>query len=259
VTLGKNDFISFHHLGNYQCTSCQKVVKKLYSGFCYVCLMKKAAADMCVLNPYQCHFSQGTCREPQWGLQYCYQPHFVYLAFTDKYKVGITRKNQILTRWMDQGATMAAPLALVASRHQSGKIEKTLTEILSDKSHWQKMLKSGNGRPDEKEFVEKFSFVQDWLRNTLSQNPQLKPELPIELQNSMSQADQEGRIFDAPMMVNINYPVPDSIEKIKSVSLEKEKEVKGLITGIKGQYLFFGDRVFNMRNHEGAIVLLENY
>jgi hypothetical protein len=80
AVLEKNGYLSMEYLGNYQCCSCQKVVKKIYSGYCYVCLIKKASADMCILNPYKCHFSQGTCREPDWALQFCYQPHFVYLA-----------------------------------------------------------------------------------------------------------------------------------------------------------------------------------
>ncbi len=170
----------------------------------------------------------------------------------------MTRQNQILTRWVDQGATMAAPLALVPSRHQAGTIEKALTEILADKSHWQKMLKSGNQRPQDELFFDKFFEVQKWLKDVLLLKPELKPILPIEAAQGLTMEEQNGFLFEEPKAVKINFPVPDVMDKIKSVSLEKEKKIEGKITGIKGQYVFFGDRVFNMRNHEGAIILIEN-
>ena len=39
------------------------------------------------------------------------QPHTVYLAYTGDVKVGVTRNTQIPTRWIDQGATFALPIA----------------------------------------------------------------------------------------------------------------------------------------------------
>jgi hypothetical protein len=255
--LKKGVSLSLAHTGAYQCSTCQKSTKKIVGGFCYVCLMKKAVADRCVMNPYQCHFAMGTCREPQWALGFCYQPHYVYLAFTDKYKVGITRKGQILTRWTDQGATMAAPIALLASRHQAGVVEKALTEILSDRSHWQKMLKSGNDRPGINSFLEKFQSVQEWLKDYLTLHTKTLPPLPPESIPLQEGGPHENLFFENPSVVEIHYPAPDKIEKIKSISLEKEKEFKGIITGIKGQYLFFEDRVFNMRSHEGFLVEME--
>ena len=255
LALQKGDYLSLAHSGGYKCSSCQKVIKKIYSGYCYVCLMKKASADMCILNPYQCHFLKGTCREPEWGLSFCYQPHYVYLAYTDKFKVGITRKNQILTRWVDQGATMASPICMVTSRHQAGTIEKALTEILADKSHWQKMLHAGNYRPSEEDFLEKHTSVEKWLKELLIKKPEVLVTLPSEASNLRN----DIVIFDNPAVVKINYPLPENIPKIKSVSLEKEKRIDGEVTGIKGQYIFFGERVLNMRNHEGYIVVLESY
>lgn len=265
--LQKDDYLSLIHLGTYQCSSCQKLIKKLYSGFCYVCLMQKAAADMCILSPHRCHYSQGTCREPEWGLSFCYQPHYVYLAYTDKFKVGITRKNQLFTRWVDQGATMATPICLVSSRHQAGNIEKALTEILSDKSHWQKMLQSGNAHPTYESFLEKFTSTKKWLKNIIIQKPEIFTNTNITNTNKninfnedkISTEESKIEIFDAPSIVNLTYPVTENMEKLKSISLEKEKGIKGKITGIKGQYIFFGDRVLNIRNHEGYLVSIEKY
>jgi hypothetical protein len=259
ITIEKSNRLAINHEGRYGCSSCKKIVKKIYSGYCYVCLMKRASADMCILNPHRCHFLNGTCREPEWGLNYCYQPHFVYLSFTDKYKVGITRKNQILTRWVDQGATIAAPICLVSSRHQAGLLEKALTEILADKSHWQKMLKAGNQRPTDDEFSEKINFSRYWLKNLLQKNSEIISILPDLKQQELSSQKNIIEFIEATKIIKIDYPIPTHIEKIKSISLEKEKKIEGEVTGIKGQYIFFGDRVLNVRSHEGFIVDLESY
>ena len=63
---------------------------------------------------------EGTCREPEWAALNCQVPHIVYLANTSSVKVGITRGTQVPTRWMDQGATQAKPIARVQTRYQSG-------------------------------------------------------------------------------------------------------------------------------------------
>ena len=55
-------------------------------------------------------------------------------------------------------------------------------------------------------------------------------------------------------VTEIKYPVTQFPKKIKSVKLEKNPIIEGELLGIKGQYLLLdGDRVFNIRSHEGFI------
>jgi hypothetical protein len=55
-------------------------------------------------------------------------------------------------------------------------------------------------------------------------------------------------------VTDIIYPVTQYPKKIKSVKLERTPILEGTLLGIKGQYLLFdGDRVFNIRSHEGFI------
>ncbi len=260
-TLHVGGHLSIQHKGLFQCSACQKIIKKIYSGYCYVCLHKKASADWCVLNPHLCHFAQGTCREPDWGASFCYQPHLVYLSFTDKYKVGITRKTHLWTRWVDQGATAASALCITSSRHQAGNLEKALTQILADKSHWQKMLKAGNNRPSSQDFIQKRREVLAWLKETLQNNTQIiatSTNTPFENLDLYPEGNKITFLEHAPI-VNINFPIPTDSDKIKSISLEKSPAIKGQITGLKGQYIFLGEQVFNMRSHEGFIVDFEYY
>src|SRR5690606_35373732 len=97
--LERGKMVRLEDSGKFACTACRREVKKLFDSYCYPCFKNKAEADLCIVSPHRCHYLAGTCREPQWAETFCYQPHVVYLSFTDKFKVGITRINQIPTRW----------------------------------------------------------------------------------------------------------------------------------------------------------------
>ena len=73
------------------------------------------------------------------------------------------------------------------------------------------------------------------------------------------QLTQEIIFFENPVIVNIQFQIGDqnSNLKLKSVNLDKNPEIEGQITAIKGQYLFLGEQVFNMRRHEGYLVNME--
>ena len=112
--------IALEFLGQINCIHCDRVTSKSFNqGYCYPCFRRLAQCDSCIMSPEKCHYEQGTCREPDWGLANCMIDHIVYLANTSGLKVGITRHSQVPTRWMDQGATQALPIFRVASRFQS--------------------------------------------------------------------------------------------------------------------------------------------
>ena len=52
-----------------------------------------------------------------------------------------------------------------------------------------------------------------------------------------------------------NFPVLKIPKKVRRLNLEKENFYKGLLKGIRGQYLIFEDNyVFGIRKHEGTKV-----
>ena len=134
--------VSLEHLGDIHCIHCGRRSKKSFSqGYCYPCFTKLPQCDSCIMSPEKCHFHHGTCRDPEWGEKFCFTDHFVYLANSSGVKVGITRGNQLPTRWIDQGATQGLPIFRVQTRYQAGLIEDRLREHIADKTHWQRMLK----------------------------------------------------------------------------------------------------------------------
>ena len=70
------------------------------------------------------------------------QPHVVYLANSSNVKVGVTRKTQVPTRWIDQGAHEAIEIVEVPNRYLAGITEVALKEHISDKTNWRTMLKN---------------------------------------------------------------------------------------------------------------------
>lgn len=255
IEIKKTSYLKIKHSSHYQCTSCFKTVKKIYSGFCYNCLYSKAEADLCIMSPNRCHYTKGTCRSKEFAETFCYQPHYLYLSFTDKYKVGLTRHTQIPTRWIDQGATLASPFLKTYSRHQAGVIEKFLSQHMSDRSHWQNMLKMQNRHPSVDEFKEKIASIKTWL---LEHEFWRKQEWTVSSPDHLS-LETETVVLTESDIYKIIYPIyQDFSEKIQSLKLETSDFIEGCVTGIKGQYIMLdNNRVLNLRNHSGFVVDFE--
>jgi len=230
MLLGKQ--IRLEYLGDIHCTHCGRRSKKSFSqGYCYPCFTKLPQCDTCIMSPEKCHFHQGTCRDPSWGEEFCFTDHYVYLANSSGVKVGITRGSQIPTRWIDQGATQAMPIFRVKSRYQAGLIEDCLREHVADRTHWQKMLKGNSDAVDLEEIRDSIIAQSESGLSTIEQKFGL---LAIQ------------RLYHQ-QIVDINFPVLEFPEKVKSLNFDKQPIVEGVLQGIKGQYLILDTGVINIR------------
>ncbi|MEY4065833.1 MAG: hypothetical protein RIR26_2041 [Pseudomonadota bacterium] len=257
LRLAQGSRVTLRHTGRFRCTICERECKKVFDGSCYPCFQNSAQADRCLLNPVGCHYARGTCREPTWGESFCYQPHYVYLAYTDKLKVGITRQGQVPTRWFDQGATQAVLLSRVGSRHQAGLLEDLLCEKFADKSHWLKMLKAGNSRP-EKEFFESARLeALTFLKSRLEGPEGERYHAPS---TERTRGAEQIELLEKARAVEIEYPLwTEWPDKLPSLNLEKSPRIEDQVLGIKGQYLILRGGAFNVRRHEGYVVDFEGH
>ncbi|MEX0584804.1 MAG: DUF2797 domain-containing protein [Natronospirillum sp.] len=231
--LGQPIQLSF--TGRILCQHCGTVTKKSWQGFCYEHFVSLAQADNCIMSPEKCHFDLGTCREPDWGEHNCFQTHYVYLANTGQVKVGITRGTQVPTRWIDQGAEAAIPVARVRSRYLAGLIEVLLAQHISDKTNWRQMLK-GKAEPQD------LAVVRDRLFTECHQ----------ELTDLQSQHGiQAIQLINQAAVYTVIFPVTQYPEKLLSLNLDKIPEVNGRLLGIKGQYLILDTGVINIRRFTG--------
>jgi len=215
------------------CINCgAKTYKSFNQGMCYPCFQSSPLASECIIHPERCQAHLGIGRDMEWETKYHLTPQIVYLALTANAKVGITRKPQIPTRWIDQGAVQTVVLAEAPNRYLAGVIEVSLKAFIADKTHWQKMLKN-QINPD-------VNLLE--LKKEMTQN--LSPEL-------------RKYVVDSELQ-DLSYPVLEYPEKVKSLSFDKLPVVEGILTGIKGQYLMFDYlNVLNVRKHQGYVVSLE--
>ncbi|HHJ80580.1 MAG TPA: DUF2797 domain-containing protein [Candidatus Tenderia electrophaga] len=241
--VGMNEHVGKHvqlrFLGEINCISCgRKTNKSFQQGYCFPCMRSLPECDSCIVKPETCHFDAGTCRDPEWGQTNCFQDHYVYLANSSGIKVGITRGSQIPTRWMDQGATQALPIFRVNNRLLSGLVEVALKQHVSDRTDWRKMLKGVAVEVD-----------------LLQRRDELVAKCEIEL---AALADQYGADaitqLDEQALVEIDFPVLNYPEKVKSFNFDKTELVEGTLEGIKGQYLIFDNGVINMRKFGGYLI-----
>lgn len=219
-----------------QCIHCGRETKKSFNqGYCYPCFTRLAQCDICIVKPEKCHYDQGTCREPEWAQGHCLQPHYVYLANTSGLKVGITRESQIPTRWIDQGAVAALPVARVQSRYISGLVEVALAQHISDKTDWRRMLK---GDPEPVPL--------------LLQAQRLLAECRDELDAIRERFGEDAiKILEQSEETHLHFPVTQYPTKVSSFNFDKHPEVSGKLLGIKGQYLILEGGVINMRKFGG--------
>lgn len=225
--LNKHLTISFER---YQCLGSGENKKIYRQGYCYEEFYKQPATGDWVMRPElsKAHLDIED-RDLEYEKKVQLQPHIVYLANSSNVKVGVTRKTQVPTRWIDQGAHEAIEIVEVPNRYLAGITEVALKEHVADKTNWRSMLK--NDIKDEDLVVHK---------------EQLKDFIPDEVKEYFIDNGKETAL---------HFPVLQYPDKLKSLNLEKTPEYSGVLKGIKGQYLIFEDStVFNVRNHEGYVV-----
>ena len=233
--------LHLHYSGEINCVHCGRKTKKSFSqGYCFPCMQSLAECDSCLVKPELCHYHEGTCREPEWGEEHCFQDHFVYLANTSGLKVGITRQTNVPTRWLDQGATQALPIYKVRDRLTSGLVEVILKQHVADKTAWQRMLK---GVPEPIDLA----HARDRLQHECQQ----------EINDLLDNHGDDAVTFLAnDQVIAINYPVTSYPDKVKALNLDKTPDISATLLGIKGQYLIFDNEVLNVRKYSGYKVRL---
>lgn len=217
----------------YQCLNCGKKKKIYRQGFCYDCFYSSPAVGDWIMKPELSTAHLGIAdRDLEYEQQVQLQPHIVYLALSSEVKVGVTRKSQMPTRWIDQGASQAIPIVEVPNRYLAGITEVALKDHYTDKTNWRKMVQNDLAHAD-----------------LVAERSKLQNLIPVEV--------KEFYHLDKNDLYEMHFPVLNYPKKVNSLNLDKEPNFKGKLVGIKGQYLIFEDgTVFNVRSFEGYVVTL---
>ena len=232
--LGMNQWIGkriqFRFDGEIYCLDCGVQTKKSFNqGFCYSCFQNSPMSAECIIKPELCRAHLGEGRDMEWEREHHLKDHYVYLAVSSGIKVGITRDTQVPTRWIDQGASYAVPIAKTPNRYLCGMIEVSLKEYLSDRTAWQRMLKNEIAHVD-----------------LIAKRSEIIKLVPDEYQEYLLTQEE---------ILNIEYPVNEYPSKVKSLSFDKIPLIEGRLMGIKGQYLIFEEgQVLNIRKHQAYVL-----
>ena len=227
LTSKVGQIVNIKYTGKITCVECGRKIKKTYSdGYCFPCARDLPENDICSVRPEKCQHDKGNEADREFYKKYCNIDHYVYLSQTSGVKVGITRHYNIPSRWIDQGAIKALIIAKVPRRILSGQIEIVLAKNISDKTNWRKMLLG-----IELKMSIFLLCVGKMIRC-----------IPKELRQ-YALYEEEVQSF--------TYPVQSVPLKISSHNLDKEGEFTEKLTGIKGQYLIFENRVINLRKYSG--------
>ncbi|WP_151675406.1 DUF2797 domain-containing protein [Patiriisocius marinus] len=237
----ENDFLNVNQLLDkqvtinfvgYQCLNCKKNKKIYRQGFCYDCFFEIPQAADWIMKPELSKAHLGIeDRDLEYEEKVQLKPHVVYLANSSNVKVGVTRKTQIPTRWIDQGAHEAIEIVEVPNRYLAGITEVALKDYVGDKTNWRTMLKNE---------------IQD--EDLVAWRDKLRQYIPEEAQQYFIESNTE---------TNLEFPVLKFPKKLRTLNLTKTPEYTGVLKGIKGQYLIFDDdTVFNVRSNEGFVVTL---
>lgn len=237
----ESDFLNVNQLLNkkisinflrFQCLYCSMQKKIFAQGHCYNCFSTLPQNGVWIRSPElsAAHLGKED-RDLEYEKEAQLQPHVVYLANSSDVKVGVTRKTQIPTRWIDQGAHEAIEIVEVPNRYLAGITEVALKSHVSDKTNWRKMLTNE---------------IKDL--NLEEEREKLKDFIPDEVKQYYLASNKE---------TEIHFPVLQFPKKVKTLNLIKNPYYEGVLKGIKGQYLLFEDgTVFNVRSHEGYVVEL---
>lgn len=217
----------------YECLNCKRNREIYRQGFCKNCFFEIPQAADWIMKPELSKAHLGIeDRDLAYEEKVQLKPHIVYLANSSNVKVGVTRKTQVPTRWIDQGAHEAIEILEVPNRYLAGIAEVALKDHVGDKTNWRTMLKNE---------------IQD--ENLVEWRDKLKAYIPEEALPYFLENNAE---------THLDFPVLKYPKKLKSLNLKKTPQYSGVLKGIKGQYLIFeDDTVFNVRSNEGFVVKIK--
>ena len=214
----------------FSCLNCSSEEEIFRQGHCKKCFFELPSTADWIIRPELSKAHLGIKdRDLDYEKKIQLQPHSVYLSYTSDVKVGVTRKSQVPTRWIDQGAIEAIEIAELPNRYLAGICEIELKKYFKDKTNWRTMLTTNE------------SDI-----NLSTKKNECFSLLPFEAKKYFLSEQK---------VLKIKYPILNGIKTPKSLNIKKMKTFSGKLVGIKGQYLIFEDStVFNVRSNEGLVV-----
>ena len=195
----------------------------------------------CVMHPAT-HCEYKGCPFPDYKQRSCSHTHLVYLAATDRIKVGISRESRVRCRWAEQGASHAIPLARAPNRKAAGIIEKAIGE------EWPQRRRHEWYQPME-------NSVERLADDALATAALIPEKLqPCYFWDDSDRHDVREAVVDVP---SIEAPALDQRLTTNQYSLSAGESREGRVLGIRGGLLATDSFVANLKRYSSHVVTIE--
>lgn len=195
----------------------------------------------CVMHPAT-HCEYKGCPYPEYKQRSCSHSHLVYLAASDRIKVGITRESRARCRWAEQGASHAIPIARAPNRKAAGIIEKAIGE------EWPQRRRH--------EWYQPMEHSVDRLTDDALATAALIPEKlqPCYFWDDSDRQDVSDAVVEVP---SVEAPALDQRLTSNHYSLSSGESREGRVLGIRGGLLATDSFVANLKSHSSHVITIE--
>lgn len=195
----------------------------------------------CVMHPAS-HCEYQVCPYPDYKQRSCSHTHLVYLAATDRIKVGISRESRARSRWAEQGASHAIPIARAPNRKIAGIIEKAIG------GEWPQRRRHEWYQPME-------NSVERLTNDALATAPLIPEKLqPCYFWTDSTQEMVQDAVVDVP---SIEAPALNHRLTTNQYSLSPGDTREGKVLGVRGGLLATDSFVLSLKSHSSHVLTLE--
>lgn len=219
------------------CTQCGA---KTESSPCSNCIGEPPHTT-CVMHPAT-HCNYTGCPYPDYKERSCSHTHIVYLAATNRIKVGISRESRARCRWAEQGASHAIPVARAPNRKAAGIIEKALGEEWPQRHRHQWYQPMDNA-------------VERLIDDVLATRDLIPEKLrPCYLWENADRETVHDAVINVP---SIEAPTLDDRLTSNQYALSAGETREGRVLGIRGGLLATDAFVVNLKGHSSHPITIE--
>ena len=195
----------------------------------------------CVMHPAT-HCEYTGCPYPDYKQRSCSHTHLVYLAASDRIKVGITRESRARCRWAEQGASHAIPIARAPNRKAAGIIEKAIGEEWPQRRYheWYQPMENS---------------VERLTDDALATAALIPEELqPCYFWDGSDRQEVSDAVVDVP---SVEAPTLDQRLTTNHYSLSTGESREGRVLGVRGGLLATDSFVANLKRYSSHVLTIE--
>jgi len=222
---------------------CTKCGSQAGGSICQDCAGTPPIAT-CVQQPAErCQYAD--CPFPDYKQRSCSHEFVVYLAAAGDVKVGITKRTRTISRWQEQGANRALPIAIAPNRKAAGIIEQAASRA------------EGIGQRLKHAWYEPMENPEETLVDAVFDAREMVPE---RLSSCFRWSEIPSRSYLLEEVVEVPYLATDGLNHRLTSRLgvlQPGHAREGQVIGVRGSIVATDEFVINTRRYAGHGITIE--